>query len=467
MGLEVVGRGDEPHQVRHPVPRGAGAEPLPRRQRVEGGHAAGAATADGHPVRVDVAPRREVQRRIEAVLRVGDAPLAPQGAAVGAPVPAAAGVVDARHGEAACREELQGQVEPGLARRRRASVAPGHQRWRRRHPAPWFGRGPAGTACRAPARPERPVSEKGSPVATSACPRAVSRAAGARGRAGPSGVHTQTFGGASARAADQRQPLPCAQTAPIDTHGCSSGCGGVVHRPVRGQPDERVAPGRRHAGDDGAIGQLGHRRLTEDPVRPVELGRGNGERRRLHLFAGQPRVDVGLPPASPVRDEAQRAVAAPGRLADRLLGTARHPPGRAGRLERIGTGCGAGTADERQHDDGRGVPRHVGVVPDDHGQAVAGRIDPGGPEEVVPLEQRGLVRRRPLVESATMLRVGLPTPSGWTSRTARTQSPSGVALEPAVVVHLPFRWLARVKGSGVARPAGPSQNHTRWSACST
>ncbi len=64
----------------------------------------------------------------------------------------------------------------------------------------------------------------------------------------------------------------------------------------------------------------------------------------------------------------------------------------------------------------------------------------------------------PRVDSATTVRTGRDAPSAWTSRTARTQSPSGVALSP------PWLW-AWPSGagavSGCAGAAGPSQNHTR------
>ena len=50
---------------------------------------------------------------------------------------------------------------------------------------------------------------------------------------------------------------------------------------------------------------------------------------------------------------------------------------------------------ERQHQHRRGVPWHVGVVPHDHGQPLTGRIHARRPEEVVTIEERGLVRLGP------------------------------------------------------------------------
>ena len=218
VGLEVVGGGGEPHQVGHRVGGGAGGEPLPRRQRVERGHAAGAPAAHGHAAGVDVAALGEVAGRIEAVLRVGHAPLTPERAAVGSPVARAARVVHARHREPARREELQGQVETRLAGRGRPRMAPRHQRR-------WAAE--VGVGVTAGVRPVHDAVHR-----TPATPHERERLAGAevpgaeRGRKGrrrPQGLRPGVrpdepdVGGALGCAADQREVLAvCAQ--PGDRH---------------------------------------------------------------------------------------------------------------------------------------------------------------------------------------------------------------------------------------------------------
>ena len=374
-----------------------------------------------------------MQGRIEAVLGIGDAPSPPQGAAVGAAVPRAARVVDACHGEAPGGEELQGEVEPGLARRRRAPVAPGHERWRDVGPA---------SALRRRRRRHRPVER---PVHWPARPSGQRERFGVRDiaahehsprrraqrscrlRPGCPHPHVRRRVG---RAPDHRQTVAVraqrgdrhaglVQRDGVGRRGAGAGAGG------RRQAHHGIAAGRSHPGRDGAVGELGDGRLAEHPVRSVELGRRVGQGVHLALRAGQAWVDVGLPPSSAVGDKAQRAVALPRRLPDRLGRPARDPPGGPGRPQ----GCGAG--EERHHDEDRGIPRHVGVLPDHDGQALRRRVDPGRAEEVVPLEQGALAQRLFAgVDSATTLRTGRDAPSRWTSRTARTQAPSGVALSP-------------------------------------
>ncbi len=77
VGLEIVGGRDESQQVRDAVPGDAGGEALSSSQRIEGRHPSRTAAPHGHPLRVDLASVRQVPRRIEAVLRVGEAPLTP------------------------------------------------------------------------------------------------------------------------------------------------------------------------------------------------------------------------------------------------------------------------------------------------------------------------------------------------------------------------------------------------------
>ena len=403
-------------------------------------------------LRVDVAPRRQVQRRIEAVLGVGHAPPAPQGAAVGPPVPRAARVVDAGHGEAAGREELHGEVEPGLARRRRPAVAPRHAAAAR------AGRAAGATQRRAVERavhrtPRAPGQGEGLPARHVGRPEHDRRPAGAGASAPRPRAHTQTFDGASGVLPMSASPPACAHSALTETHGCRSGGAGGTPTGPRGasatsvsRPDAvmraTTVPSASSAMVDCPSTQSG----------PWNSAATSAERARLLARVGLPRVDIGLPPAPPVRDEAQRTVAPPRRLADRLLGPARHRPRRARRRQQCRPVGRSGDHGERQHHEHRGVPGHVGVIPHDHGQAVAVRMDAGG-------SRRSRARERawtrsaaaPRVDSATMLRLGPAPPSRWTSRTARTQSPSAVALSPPWLCTSPAGGAAD-RGRGVAAP---------------
>ena len=260
----------------------------------------------------------------------------------------------------------------------------------------------------------------------------------------------------------------------METQGCRSSAGGApLPRPPGRARTSASRPDDRHPRHDGAVGHLGHGALAEHPVRargtrppgPVS-GVGSSSR------AGTSRVDVGLPPTPPVRDEAQRPVAVPGRLADRLRRATGDGPRRPRRLERVVAVCRAqATRPSGSDQDGRGIPRHVRVIPGDHGQAVAGRMRPRRPEEIVPVEQRGLARR---LAHASRVRPrcapGPADPSRWISRTASTQSPSAVALSPPWLCTSPAGGAARQRPSAWPprpRGSGPSQNHTRWSAWST
>ena len=107
-------------------------------------------------------------------------------------------------------------------------------------------------------------------------------------------------------------------------------------------------------------------------------------------------------------------------------------------------------------DDRRRVPRHVGVIPDHDGHPGAARVDPRGPEEIVPFEQRGL----PGLGAAGRQRDDAAH-RAWHARAvdlADGQDPVTVGRggEPTVVVDLSFR---RGDGEGPRRPqAGPSRH---------
>ena len=274
-------------------------------------------------------------------------------------------------------------------------------------------------------------------------------------------------------AADQRNPVPVGAQAPRSRRRVARAVRvapaprpGGTRRGRRGPPTSRRATRR-------AVGQLRHGRLPEDPVGPVELGpaasvSGSAPGRD----AGRAGVHVGLPPPSPVRDEAQRAVASPGWLPDRLLRSAGRRPracppapacrrrGRRNRRDRAG-----------RTSDGRGVPRHVRVVPDHDGQARRRRVHARA-------RRRSRAHRAEsissgwlpaAVESATMLRCG-----------GRPVPPGGPRGRPAPNARPPWRSARRgggptpsggaaVSGRGgrsAARLAAVAEPH-RWSDWST
>ena len=68
-------------------------------------------------------------------------------------------------------------------------------------------------------------------------------------------------------------PSPWAHSAAMDTQGWGSGLGRRRWPASGTDEDQRVTPGGRPAGDQRAVGQLGHGRLPEHPVGTVELGR--------------------------------------------------------------------------------------------------------------------------------------------------------------------------------------------------
>ena len=51
------------------------------------------------------------------------------------------------------------------------------------------------------------------------------------------------------------------------------------------QPDQRVPPGGRDAGDERPVGRLGHRLLAQHPIGSVELGFHGREGLRVFLGA--------------------------------------------------------------------------------------------------------------------------------------------------------------------------------------
>src|SRR6266545_2029999 len=105
-GLELVGVAGQRLRVGHAVVAGAGGEQVAEGERAQGGVAAGAASPDGQPPRVDLAPVGQEASRRDAVVDVDDPPAACQPLPVGAPVAGGAAVVDVDHRDPPAGEEL-------------------------------------------------------------------------------------------------------------------------------------------------------------------------------------------------------------------------------------------------------------------------------------------------------------------------------------------------------------------------
>ena len=234
---------------------------------------------------------------------------------------------------------------------------------------------------------------------------------------------------------------------------------------------------REHLGRTPSSGPRGSRR----PSPPWSAGRApnpaRGTRPPLLVIgvdsASAPgsALPVGLPPTA---GDPRRSAMSPSLLqAGWPTDSAAPPATRCAGPTACSTSCpcsGAGHPAEGQDQDDRGVPRHVRMVPGDHGQPVAARMRPRGAEEVVPVEQRGLARRRSAGRQGdhAAYRPG----RSFVVDLADGQHPLAVrrGAQPAVSVHLARpeapRSAPRARPARPGRPA-PSQNHTRWSAWST
>ena len=153
-------------------------------------------------------------------------------------------------------------------------------------------------------------------------------------------------------------------------------------------------------------------------------------------------LHVRLPPTATVRDRPQRAISLPRGLADGLAGAAGHRRGRARRHQRRAPVPVPGH-DERDDEEERGVPRHVGVVPGHDSQPLAGGVDAAVPKKSWPSTRMHAPGSVDEVLSATTVCRGRRSPSTrCCSRTARTHAPSGVAARP------PWRCSSSEGGSG-------------------
>ena len=114
----------------------------------------------------------------------------------------------------------------------------------------------------------------------------------------------------------------------------------------------------------------------EHPLGLAELGLHRTERPRRALVAA-----IEVPPAAAVRDEVEDALGRPLGLEDRLLGPAGHELGRRERAVAVELGAPQRAA----------VPRHVGVVPGEPGQAPAIGAEARRGVEIAARDQHPLV----------------------------------------------------------------------------
>ena len=270
-------------------------------------------------------------------------------------------------------------------------------------------------------------------------------------------------------------PSPCAHSAAMETHGCASASGDAA--PHRGRPTGRGASRPdaviRATNVPSAISRHGALARAPSPgrgTRPPSSVRGTGS----SSIADAARVAVGLPPALPIRDEAQvtRPRSQSGWPTDSATPPATRCAGPAARSTLVRRALVAGNPAEGQDQQGRGVPGHVRMVPGDHGQTVAGRMRPGRAEEVVPVEQRGLAGRagpgregdHACAPAAPIPRDGPPGRPGPTGRPPWRSARRDCAPRPPEAARSapPARPLP-----DRSRAPAPSQNHTRWSDWST
>ena len=251
----------------------------------------------------------------------------------------------------------------------------------------------------------------------------------------------------------------------METHGWSS---------TTGSPSGRLAGRRRlrrrSVRSRGAPTSRGPEDVMRATSRPsgnsamvdcpsTQSGPWNSAAASLSRSGAGPAPSVGLPPALPVRDEAQSAVVPPARLAHRLTRRRRRPPGALPR--RAARRQGAARWRAEGHDDElRGVPRHVGVVPHHDGHVRTGRVHRGAPKKSCPSRRTDSAGSPGRVASATTAARRLRPPVAVDL--SHRQHPVAVRgdAQAAVVVRLSPRAARASSGRGAATSAGGRRRTT-------
>ncbi len=321
----------------------AGSEHLGDRQRHQHGEAAGGPAADDGASRVDPALLPQPAHDSDTVVDVDDAPRPLEPVAVGPAVAGGAAVVHVDHGEAAARPELLTHRERGHGVRRGTPVDHHDQRWQLPLEGQHVGVGrPVEVRVRRQPAASRELDVLGPGEPLRADAQVPHRAEG-----------LLVVPGVIDLAAPHRGLLDRGR-ADVDhrrTRGRDVGDTGAAHRQVadrgvaleQAQPVGALVQDREH---DPAVTEEGIAPRSEDPFRLPHVPRL--VEHLLDSTLGGPAVE--RPPVLAVGAEPQRAVGRPARLADALVGV----------VHAAGHGDGAhGCLDL----EGRGVPRHVRVVP--------------------------------------------------------------------------------------------------------
>ena len=123
-----MGRAAQCDRIADAIQTGAGAEDLVKRQRTQGGVAAGTAAANKRLVAVDQSAFGEMGDHRAGIFDIHLAPTQMQRLAISPAIAAAAAIVEVGHGKAALRPVLNARIEHRVAGRSRAAVDEHHQR---------------------------------------------------------------------------------------------------------------------------------------------------------------------------------------------------------------------------------------------------------------------------------------------------------------------------------------------------
>src|SRR5688572_4787824 len=126
--FEFVRIESERREIPNTVTTGAGGEYVMKNQRAQCRVPSSAASANRHPFGIDVAARRKVTRRLNAIFDVYNPPCPFQSVAIVAAIPGAAAVIDVDNRKAPARPELMRQPEARGCRSSRPTMTHHHGR---------------------------------------------------------------------------------------------------------------------------------------------------------------------------------------------------------------------------------------------------------------------------------------------------------------------------------------------------